>query len=145
MAKPHTIQITARFLQAVTSLIIPAGENKRTLRDICEKISMAPSNLTRMQTDTEEKYAPTLEACALLCTEFNISSTWLLMGAGDMHADDQLQVQYKSLHKKLNDIEQYAKGLRESAVKLKQNIAQKGISDGSLQLLKGVSKKVSKT
>ena len=116
--KTYTQQITLRFLEAIDHLATGKGMAK-----ISEAIGMTQSNISRLRKNTDTN-APTLEACARMCSEYKVSATWLLTGAGDMLADDQLQADYRSLHKKIAEMEKIADAIKGKAIKIKRSLAE---------------------
>jgi HPt (histidine-containing phosphotransfer) domain-containing protein len=78
--------INHRFLLAIDYLVTSHKSGKLTKGAIGERIGIKQvSNLTRLaKANQGANRSVSVENCARLCAEFNISPEWLLLGKGEM-------------------------------------------------------------
>lgn len=79
--RTHSLVIKKRFIQAVDRIVKDNYPDRREV-DIIKAVGFLPSNYSRMKEN--ENFYPTLDNCYELCSQFNISASWLLMGKGTM-------------------------------------------------------------
>lgn len=78
----NSTAINKRFLQAVDAILSDTSGGKYTKAIIAADIGTTNSNINRLATDPNRSI--TLEQAAKFCELYEVSTDWLLLGAGSM-------------------------------------------------------------
>jgi len=116
----HAYQVTQRFLSAVDRILGDRTSGKTTQQKLGEIIGISSSNINRLRTDPDRKV--TLEACCRICDQYKISTSWLLLGTGDMNGNDQPPNEQKKLETKVSDLEKKMKAVSKTLETIQKNI-----------------------
>jgi transcriptional regulator with XRE-family HTH domain len=109
MSKQHSDAVRSRFLQAKTHILSNQLSGVKTLSQFADKVGEYSQNFSKMERG--ERY-PTIDSICMLCLEFGISTSWLLLDIGDMLG--------RPTNGDLSEISERLRKVEEDVKKLKQ-------------------------
>jgi transcriptional regulator with XRE-family HTH domain len=110
--------VTDRFLSAIDKIVSDRSNGKVTQQRLGEALGINSSNINRLRTDRDRRVS--VEACCRLCALYNISAYWLLMGQGEMFANDEFTAASGALKRKIAELERTTSDVQKLVATIKR-------------------------